>query len=192
MTSDNKVIEMKSTLEPWRELVIHMDNILSWKQDWHPAISAGSITIIFTVLWYCDPPFVTVASLLLLLLTLLDYAGPRLLPMLFNPDMWSGQKEAQLERISQDLVNLSTLMSSTVMWCSQKKSLSPNLHFSASILSLLALAWLGSMFSGVCLVYFTLMFVIMLPGLHKRGLLEKYCKSAVDKVRLLIKRNKLE
>jgi hypothetical protein len=60
------------------------------------------------------------------------------------------------------------------------------------VFSLLTLAWLGSVCNGFCLVYFCLLALLMLPGLHRRGLLDKYCSNLANKVNEIVKGKKLE
>merc|ERR1719319_1985932 len=108
MSGDSSVTMVKNSLESWREVVLHADNILAWRQDWHPAVTAGTLTTVFTMLWYYDPSFLTMCCLAGLFATLADFLGPKIFPLVFG-DSWDGAKEKQLERISQDLVHVNSL-----------------------------------------------------------------------------------
>ena len=52
-----------------------------------------------------DPNMLTLLSMIGLLVTLLDYAVPRIQAKLFPENSWSPEKERKLENICQELVN---------------------------------------------------------------------------------------
>ena len=62
-------------------------------------MTAGSLTTIFLTLWYYDPSFVTLISLIGLTVTLADYIVPRVIPLIAKPENWTGKKEKQLEQV---------------------------------------------------------------------------------------------
>merc|ERR1712127_247944 len=142
--------------------------------------------------WYLDPTLVTLLSLIGLFLSLADYLGPKILDKIFKPESWTGEKEKRLEGGCQSLVSLSLLLSSLSFSLSSMKHSSPLIHFSVVTVGLLLLAWLGTIFSGLLLLYLSSMLVAMLPGLHRRGLLEKHCSAVISKLREMIKGKKLE
>ena len=77
-------------------------------------------------------------------------------------------------------------------YSSRMRDTSPTLHFSAVVASLLAFSWLGGMLSGFFLLYLLLLVLLMLPGLHKKGLLQKHCASLTLKLGEIIKGKKFE
>lgn len=191
MSGDSSVTMVKNSLESWREVVLHADNILAWRQDWHPAVTAGTLTTVFTMLWYYDPSFLTMCCLAGLFATLADFLGPKIFPLVFG-DSWDGAKEKQLERVSQDLVHVNSLCRTCIGCYSAMRLTSPMLHFAVTVVGLLAISWLGSLFTGFFLAFCLSMGVLMLPGLHSRGLLNKYCSGLTSKVQELTKGKKLE
>jgi len=183
---------VKSCVEGWREAVLIGDSVMGWEQEWHPAATAGSLTVVFLTVWYMDPSLVTLLAIIGLILTLADYLGPKILNKLLSPDKWTNEKERRLENVCRSLVSLKYLLSSLSSSVSSMRNGSPIMHFSLVTSSLLLLAWLGTVFSGIFLLYVSTLFVTMLPGLHRRGLLEKHCSSAVVKLREMVKGKKLE
>jgi len=189
---ENSVRSVRDSLESWREAVLILDSVLGWDQEWHPAATAGSLTVAFLTVWYLDPTLVTLLASVGLILTLADYFGPKILDLIFKPDTWSNEKEKRLEAVCRSLVNLSHLLSSLLSYISSLRNSSPMIHFVVVTCSLLFTAWLGTLISGLIMLYFSTMLVIMLPGLHRRGLLEKHCSSAIAKLREMVKGKKLE
>lgn len=189
---EDSVRTVRDGVEGWREAVLMADSVLGWDQEWHPAATAGSLTVGFLTVWYLDPSLVTLLASIGLILTLADYLGPKILDLIFKPEMWSNEKERRLEAVCRSLVSLSHLLSSLSSYVSSTRAGSPMIHFAVVTSSLLLTAWLGTLLSGLFMLYTVTMLVVMLPGLHRRGLLEKHCSSAVAKLREMVKGKKLE
>merc|ERR1712156_746133 len=47
-------------------------------------VGGGIVTSIFGVVWYCDPTFLTLISIIGFLLTIIDCFGPKLLPYILS------------------------------------------------------------------------------------------------------------
>merc|ERR1719220_2410594 len=97
-----------------------------------------------------------------------------------------------LSQVCHSVVSVGHLVSSLSNSLATMKATSPMLHFSLVCSGLLLLAWLGTFLSGLFLLYIATLFVVMLPGLHRRGLLEKHCGAAMAKLREVIKGKKVE
>eukprot|EP00092_Neocalanus_flemingeri_P107513 GFUD01137989.1.p1 GENE.GFUD01137989.1~~GFUD01137989.1.p1 ORF type:complete len:171 (-),score=61.61 GFUD01137989.1:208-720(-) len=161
------LMRLKNCVESWREVVLIMDSVLAWEKDWYPAVTAGSLTMFYMFLYWLSPSMLTLLSTLGLFFTLLDYLGPKLMDKIFSPNLWSGEKEKKLENVCKSLVSLSLLMSSCYISFTAMKTTSPLTHFSVTTISLLLLAYLGSLVSGQFLSYIILLVVLMLPGLYR-------------------------
>ena len=121
----------------------------------------------YLFLFWLSPSMLTLLSTLGLPFTLLDYLGPKLMDKIFSPDHWTGEKEKKLENVCKSMVSLSMLLSSCSTSFSNMRASSPLTHFSVTTISLLVLAYLGSLVSGVFLSYIFLIVVLMLPGLYR-------------------------
>lgn len=183
---------VKSCLESWREVVIIMDSVLAWEKDWYPAVTAGSLTMFYLILFWLSPSMLTLLSTMGLLITMVDYLGPKLMDKLFSPAQWTGEKERKLDSVCKSVVSTYLLVSTCFTSFSSMKTTSPMTHFSLTTCSLLVLAYLGSLVSGVFLSYLSLLVVLMLPGLYRRGLLTRYCSSMVFKLEEMVKGKKLQ
>jgi len=184
---EGSIRTVRDSLERWREAVLIADSVLGWEQEWHPAATAGTLTAAFLAVWYMDPSLVTLVSLVGLFLTLTDYFGPKIIDLILKPDSWTVEKEKKLEGVCRSIVSVGGLISSLSNTCSSLRTNSPMLHFSLVTCSLLLLAWLGTLLSGTVLLYLSTLLVTMLPGLHRRGLLEKHCSAVLNKMKELVK-----
>merc|ERR1712098_691993 len=160
-----------------------MDSVLAWDKDWHPAVTAGSLTLTYLILFWLSPSILTLLSIIGLVATLLDYLGPMLIDKIFCSTQWTGEKEKKLDNVCKSVVNTTF---------SNLKTTSPITHFGVTTTSLLLLAYIGSLVSGMFLSYIVTMLVLMLPGLYRRGLLARYCSSLVLKVEEMVKGKKLQ
>jgi len=181
---------VKEGLGGWREVGIQVFSVVTWEQDWHPALTAGTVTTLYLAVYYFSPSLLTLVSLLGLLATLLDYSVPLLTSKL--APAWTAEKEARLEKLARFLLGVSACISTMVTTCRQYKLSAPLYHFAGSCLLLAGTAYLGTILSGMFLAYSTTMLIVMLPGLHKRGLLAKYCSSLVNMVEEKVKGKKLK
>lgn len=59
---------------------LHASVLISgWECDWYPAVSGGMVTAGFLWVWYWDPTLLTFIALMGLLVTLVDYVGPKII-----------------------------------------------------------------------------------------------------------------
>jgi hypothetical protein len=183
---------LKRSIEGWREIVVLMDSVLSWEKEWYPAVTSGTLSVLFLLIWTQDPNMLTLLSMVGLVATLLDYAVPRIQAKLFPETSWSPEKERKLETICQDLVFMRTGLGRVCERVSGFKESAPLMYLSGVVVTLYLVSYLGALFSGFFLTYILLITVCMLPGLHRRGLLAKYCGGIILKIGEFVKAKKLE
>jgi len=188
----DKACSIKRKIEPWKEVVIVTDSVLSWEKEWYPAVTSGSLSLLFLLVWYQDPSMLTLLSILGLVVTLLDYVVPKLQAKLFPESCWSAEQEKKLDRICKDLMFVETGIRRVYYSVFEYKQSSPKLYLTIVVVSLFLMAHLGAIFSGFFLAYITLLTICMTPGLHRRGLLEKYCSGIILKISDFVKAKKLE
>jgi len=186
----NGVSPGNKLVDDWREVVILGDSVLGWDVDWYPAVTSGSVTLIYLLVWYMDLSLLTLISLLGLFITLADYLGPRVLDKIFTD--WTPDKDKKLEKSIKSLTFVSRLTNGLISSFLSLRTSNPMTHFTIVCTTLLTTAYIGSLVSGLLLSYLAVMVLLMIPGLHRRGLLDKYCSSLTDKVKEMVKRKKLE
>jgi len=187
-----EVATLKRKIEVWREIIILADSVLSWDKEWYAAVTSGTLSILFLVIWSQEPSMVTLVALLGLLVTLLDFLVPRIQEKMFSKESWSADKEQKLEKICQELVFVRSLGRRLWAALGEYKASSPCVYLLAVIVSLYTLAYLGTIFSGIFLSFMVLLIVCMLPGLHRRGLMQKYCANFILRIEEFVKAKKLE
>jgi len=177
-----QVSTVKSCLEGWREPVIHLDALLGWEKDFYPAITAGVLTLKFIFYWYWDPTLITFFAFLGLCLTLCDFIGPKILGQIFKPDSWTGEKEKKFDVACSEMVSLFSTMEQGWTACREAREKKPVVHFAGTVTALVSMAWIGNRINSFFLLYLLTLTAVMLPGLHRRGLLKKYFSMITLKV----------
>ncbi|GAB0086794.1 hypothetical protein DMENIID0001_009760 [Sergentomyia squamirostris] len=100
-TSEQKkqLNKLKHDLEDWREVILHGSRILTWEKAFYPGIIFAAASVLFLLLWFLDLSVLTLISLGLLWLNLLDYLYPFVGKILFKPENWTGVQEKEFEMI---------------------------------------------------------------------------------------------
>jgi len=171
--SEGRLSTVKSGLESWKEVVIRVDSVLGWECDWYPAVSAGAVTAGFLWVWYWDPTLLTFIAFAGLLITLIDYLGPKITSQVFGNN-WNLSKEQKYDQVCSDIVSGIENVEEAFRYIREARGKKPMVHFVATCLSLLALAWLGNKINNFFLAYLLTLGLMMLPGLQRRGLLQKH------------------
>jgi len=187
-----EVASLKRSIESWREIVILGDSVLSWEKEWYPAVTSGTLSFLFLLVWSQDPSVLTLFGMIGLVMTLLDYAVPLVQAKLFAENSWTADKEQRLDQICQELVFVKTGIRRLANSLLRFRETSPLMFLLGFVVFFYIVAYFGSIFSGIFLFFVLFLNACMLPGLHRRGLLKKYCASLVLKIGDYVKAKKLE
>lgn len=179
--------QVKSGLSNWKEAVILVDSVLGWEKDFYPGILVGLLTFKFLFIWYWDPTLLSFLAVTGICLSTLDYFGPKVLAQVFKPENWTHEKETKYESVCENIVSAFRKCTDAIKMCHEAKEKKPVVHFAATVTSLLVLAWIGNKINNFFLLYLLVLSLLMLPGLHRRGLLQKYCSTLMLKVTETIK-----
>jgi len=172
--SDGQLSNIKTSLEDWREVVIKADALLGWEVDWYPAVTGGVLTAAFFFIWYWDPTLLTFFAFMGLLVTLTDYLGPRIINQICGPESWNGAKEKQFDKVCDEIVGTMDNVYAAVNSCREARAKKPFIHFIATVMTLVGLAWIGNRINNFLLAYLLTLGIAMTPGLLKRGILQKH------------------
>ncbi|XP_034170821.1 ADP-ribosylation factor-like 6 interacting protein 1 [Osmia lignaria lignaria] len=161
--------QLKRRMECWRELILPLNSILLWERSWYPGLIFGITTTIFFLIWMLEPAFLTIISIFLLLLALIDYLVPPMTSLLYPVNSWTGQKEKKLNEICQNLSI--TILHLQDLWRSmlQTRKDRPNVYYAAIITFLVICIWIGSTINNLLLSYIAVNIVLLMPGLRHRG-----------------------
>jgi hypothetical protein len=187
ISSEGQLRSVKNNLEEWREVVIKADALLGWEVDWYPAVTGGVLTAAFLFIWYWDPTLLTFFAFMGLVVTLTDYAGPKIVNQICGPESWNGTKEKQFEKVCDEIVSTMDNVHAAVNACRDARSKKPFIHFIVTVMTLISLAWIGNRINNFFLAYLLTLGVAMLPGLHRRGILQKHFSQLSIKLGELLK-----
>lgn len=179
-------------MEPWRNLIVHLDSVLSWEKNYYPAIITATISGFYLLLWALDMSTVTTLALVGLFSLALDYVYPSVSRFLFSPDNWNGNQEEQFERVCTQLCYLKAVLTGWYEYlfsAKERKStlvsgkmrptffeITNCLYFQfVTIMSitLLTLAWIGTVINNLLLMYLITMVMCLYPGMQQKNLLYK-------------------
>ncbi|XP_018006568.1 ADP-ribosylation factor-like protein 6-interacting protein 1 isoform X2 [Hyalella azteca] len=181
--SEGHTVKMlRRQLESWREVLVVLHSLLVWDKPFYPAITASSVSIAFLLVWYLDPSVLTLVSLAGLTITLADFLVPQVVPLVVGGHSWTGEQERRYEVIVNSIASAMDCFASSMASLTSLKASRPKIYFFTVTITLLTTAWLGSSFNNLFLTYFIMMVVLMLPGLHKRGLLHKSTAGLLSRV----------
>ena len=182
-----KASTLKTALYDWREIVLQVNNVLNWEQEFYPGVIAGVVTFFYFCLWLWDPTLISFVSLMGLFITTVDYVGPKVLNQVYGPDSWTSVKERQYENSCENMVSVLDKVENFTQMVREARSRKPIFHFVGTLMFFLSLAALGNRINNFFLAYLTTLGVMMLPGLHKRGILQQYTAQISVKIAELIK-----
>ncbi|XP_067633789.1 ADP-ribosylation factor-like protein 6-interacting protein 1 isoform X2 [Eurosta solidaginis] len=186
--------KLKHDLEPWRNLIVQLDSVLTWEKNFYPAIIAATITAFYLLLWALDMSTVTTLALAGLFGLAIDLFYPFLCRFLFSPDNWNGNQEEQFERVCTQLCNLKLMLSGWYEYLFSAKERKSTLFVTIVSVVLLALAWIGALINNLLLMYLITMMLAMYPGVQEKNVfhtIKNYFGCAVNsKIQQLRENNK--
>lgn len=205
-TQKKEFNKVKHDLEVYRELLLVLHGVLKWEQQWYPGVIGGVITFLWLLIWILDFSTLTLVAVVALLVTVIDYGYPLVSKFIFKPEQWSGAQEKLYEEVIESIVNVklclkktvssffssrserSTFVSGTIVvglgqiidsCLSSAKFSSYHTQYLISVtIGSLILAWIGSTFNNLFLLYLVALVSAMYPGLKEKGIV----KLVFDKV----------
>lgn len=180
--SPQELGKLKKDLEGYRELMLPLNKVLEWEQNYYPAIVVGVLTFIFLQVWYWEPSLLTAVCLTGILVSVVDFAVPTLNSYIFTSSQWTAVEERQFEAICTRLLNAKKHVVSAKDWLLNLKSEKPKAYLVMMLSVFAVMAWFGSMIDNLFLTYLTVVGLAMIPGLRKRGIIQQVMKQAGDTV----------
>ncbi|XP_076176501.1 ADP-ribosylation factor-like 6 interacting protein 1 [Ptiloglossa arizonensis] len=161
--------QLKRRMECWREVILPLNSILLWERSWNPGLIVGITSTIFFLIWVLEPALLTIISISLLVLALIDYLVPPLTSFLCTVNSWTGQKEKKLNEICQNLSV--TILQLQSLWRSmlQTRNDRPHVYYAGIITCLIICTWIGSTINNLLLFYIAVNTILLMPGLRHKG-----------------------
>lgn len=179
--------QIKRDLEGWREVLLPLNGLLHWEKPYYPAIIVGVNTFIFSLIWYFDPSVLTTFALIGLAVSLIDFLVPIIGPSVVTAK-WTRKQEEQYQEICCRIMNAKTHFANAKTTMSSLKAEKPKIYFLIVMGTLVAMAWLGSRMDNLCMTYFLVNLILLIPGIRQHAVLQKYlarflnvCKSLIGK-----------
>lgn len=174
MENDKKKIfnKVKHDLEQWREVLLILNGLLKWDQSFFPGIIAGVLTFVFIILWWLDFSTLTLIALIALFVTVLDYGYPLVSKFIFKPENWSGTQEKQYENVIQEIVDIRCCVTGAISSFFNSRSERSTFYLITVTLGSITLAYIGSTFNNLFLLYLITLVVSLYPGLKEKGIVK--------------------
>jgi len=163
----------KRRLENWREVLTHLNALITWEKPYYPGIITGVVTLIFILLWYFDPSVLTTLSIFGIIACVLDYVVPILSASFFDSSKWTGARERKYEEICYELVTVYIRMKTIWDSTRQIKETKPYIYFIGILGTLTATAWIGNLINNLFLTYLIALFASLLPGIKSHNLVQQ-------------------
>ncbi|XP_043261913.1 ADP-ribosylation factor-like protein 6-interacting protein 1 isoform X2 [Colletes gigas] len=151
--------QLKRLMEWCREAILLLNSILLWERSWYPGLIVGTTSTIFFLIWVLEPALLTIISVSLLVLALVDYLVSPLTALLCSS--WTGQKERKLNEICQNLSV--TLLQLQNLWRSMLQ------YYVGLIVCLTICIWVGNAINNLLLFYIAVNAILLMPGLRRKG-----------------------
>ncbi|KAJ8318068.1 hypothetical protein KUTeg_003159 [Tegillarca granosa] len=177
--------EIKRDLEGWREVLIPLNGLINWEKPYHPAIILGFTSFVFGLIWYFEPSILTTFSLLGLAISLIDFLVPMIGPNIVTAK-WTVKQEQQYENICIRLHNAKVHFINLKDTMYSVKADKPKTYFLIVMGTLIALAWVGSRFDNLLMTYFLINLMLLIPGIRRHGILQKYFSRIFNVIKSLI------
>jgi len=180
--------KLKKDLEGYRELILPLNKILEWEQNHYPAILVAVITFIFAIIWYLEPSVLTCFSLVGLHICLIDFVVPTVSSYFFSSSEWTVVQERQFEAICTRLLNCRSHCTNARTSLVQLKNDKPKAYLVVMMAVFAVLAWVGSLIDNLLLTYLLVVFLVLVPGLRKHGILQQLTNRVQDLIKKYVKK----
>lgn len=170
-----------------RPLVLKLHSILTWEQDSYPILVVAFVTLSFLIIYLLNSSVLTTLSYLGIAGALVDLAMPTIAKYLCasSPSGQSklNEKDSQkFDKICLDLAKVYALFRSTCNTCCSLKSSKPKVYYPALLGALIVLAYIGNKINNLFLTYIVTLFLVLYPGLDKRGIPQKAVELVLAKL----------
>lgn len=170
---DSELQYVKEKLRAYAKIIVPFNKVLEWEQTYYPAVLVGSITILFSIVWYMEPSVLTSFSVVGLLVCLADFILPFVTSYLFGSAEWRPSQEKQYDNICQRILNAKNHVVHFQNWLLNLKDKNPRAYLLVMMGIFAVLAWIGSLIDNLLLTYLLVVFLVLLPGLRKHNILQK-------------------
>ncbi|XP_022669731.1 ADP-ribosylation factor-like protein 6-interacting protein 1 isoform X2 [Varroa jacobsoni] len=181
---DSGAAALKKRLEPWREIALLVQRLLTWEKPLFPAIITGVTTLLYLILYCMDMSNLTLFPLLVAFVLISDVVVPFIAPKVFDPAKWGAAQENQFEEICDTIAKGLRDLTNVGYQICQSRENSPRIFLVCSLGVLFFLSWLGSVLNGFFAAWVLTLFALLAPGLKQNGVLDKAIQFVMTKAKL--------
>ena len=185
-----EVARMRELLEDWKEILVHVKRVVDWEEQFHPAVVFGVVSLLYLLIWYVEPTFLSFVSLVCLVITLADYLLPLALPRLLDVDNWTDDSRTRYGEICASIVGFKYESRALFFRAQQMKADRPRLYLALTSVALLFLAWIGSALGDFTLLYLISLGVCLYPGAMKNPVVRANVDNVMERVKGLLAKDK--
>jgi hypothetical protein len=182
-----EVGRLKRSLLGYREVLVPLNKVIEWEQNYYPAVLVGIITLLFSIIWYLEPSVLTTISLLCLFGCVSEFAIPTISAQLQRSSEWTELKDIHFQAICVHLCNAKQHAANVKMTLLALKQNKPNAYLLVMIGTFVTMAWFGSQIDNLLLTYLIVVGAVLVPGLRKHGILQKVLVIVNNKIASLRK-----
>ncbi|GAB1604927.1 ADP-ribosylation factor-like protein 6-interacting protein 1 isoform X1 [Argonauta hians] len=173
---NNELNELMKDMEGWRAALLRLNSVVDWERPYHPLVLLAPITLIFLIVWYFEPSFLTTVALLGMSISLIDFLVP-LLSSMYAPETWTVVQEQQFEQICERIMLVRDHVNHVKNTMVGLKVEKPKVYFAVTMGVMSFFAWFGSLVNNLVLTFLIVSFVVLYPGLRRHQILEKYVQG---------------
>jgi len=160
-------------VEPWRSIYLRLNSVLEWERKYDPMIIFTFVTLIFTWIPFLKLSVLTIVSSLIFLGVIIENVLPIVWIWIFRNEQITTSDELKLNRFYQRW----TFVKETVIkqnQCLQSfRQEKPTEYFVLGVIFLLIFAIYGQMIDNSLLSYYSILVVLLIPGIHHQQLFSK-------------------
>ena len=107
---------------------------------------------------------------------------------MYSIDQWTSVKERKFDEVCENMVIGMDKLDHLWHFCREARTQKPVFHFIGTILFFFSMAALGNRINNFFLAYLLTNAILMLPGLHKKGILQQYLAKMTLKAKDYMKK----
>jgi len=183
VTRIDRLKYVRSTFMRVRQIIARVDSYID--ADQYVYVGVGIVTLLFGMVWYFDPGFLTFISLIGLFITTGDYFVQKLLPDILSND-WNEEKEKRYSKFCRNVAWLIRRLEIEHKAYKDWQDERPVSNFVFSVTSLALLAWVANQISGFCFAYLITIAIVLIPKFHRQSIIQQRCNDLRQKYNDLI------
>ncbi|CAF0855197.1 unnamed protein product [Adineta steineri] len=163
--------ELKESLDPWRHILLPINNLLEWKNNSYPFIIIGIITLLFMFIFQTNPPVLTLCSCIILIIVLIDLLVPIGIHFLFKDGNWTSSNDVEYTKLCEHIANFEQYIKYICEYAFKMREERPKMYLMVGSIFLTFIALCSQRIDNLSLCYLIALTVSLIPGICHRQLI---------------------